>query len=357
MVLERYSEMIAHPVMWGRARKATTGGSTGRPVTVLNDKGARVEANLWRVVRWWGVEPYDDSAYIYRSTRAGLRRRLNDVAWWPTRRIFLDASLMTPESMLTFAEKCNALQPRLLQGYVGAVYEFALFLRDRGISIAAPKAVWVTAAPLLEHQREVMEKVFEAPVYDQYRTCEVPWLAAECPAQNGLHMMHDMRAIEFVDDQGRVTPDGAWGSVVVTDFENRVFPLIRYSLGDVGRRLTGPCDCGLSLPRMDKVRGRVSDRLLLPDGRIVSGEYLTTLFDSHPQAVTAFQVRQSADGAVRLICAPGFDPQAARWIGETFRELERRVGSTVKVSLEQTSHIPHDAGKTRFIVSDVAHRS
>ncbi len=348
-----FDEFISDKAAKGDCCRATTGGSTGMPISVLYDRRVSIETALWRVVRWWDVEPSDDIAFIYRLRRIFPFNLLNDLLWWPTRRIFLDAALMTQETMRSFLIRYNNLKPTILQGYVGAVYEFTLFLRDNGLTITPPKAVWVTSAPLSEAQRSIMQSVFQAPVYDQYGSCEIPWLAAECKERNGLHIMHDIRHIEFVDTAGMPVPDGEWGRVLVTDLENRVFPLIRYEIGDVGRRLMRTCPCGVTLPLMDKVRGRVSDRIRLPDGRSISGEFLTTLFDDHPEAVKMFQIYQRADFSITLSCVEGVALQSREIIDRAFANLRDRIGEAVPVKLQLVKHIPHDRGKTRFIISDV----
>jgi phenylacetate-CoA ligase len=331
---------------------ATTGGSTGTPLTVLHDTRFPADAIAWRVAQWWGVHPADDMGVVYRIRRKFPASVVNQITWWPSRRIYLDASRMTKASMNRFSRNFNKLKPPLLIGYVGAILEFAEFLRRNSIELHPPTAVWVTSGPFTEAQRQLMQTVFKAPVYDQYGTCEVLWLAAECRQHNGLHIMQDYRHIEFVDDEDKPVGDGEWGRVLVTDLENRGFPLIRYDIGDIGRRLPGSCPCGITLPRIDKIKGRTSDTIRTPDGGSVSGDYLTTVFDAHPDAVSAFQVYQGRDLAVTLRCVPTQDPAAPRHIEDARRAIQDRVGGSVKVSIELIDRIPHDRGKTRFIISD-----
>jgi len=352
-IRSHFNELIAdtaHPAYYYRA---TTGGSTGEPLTVLHDRRPPLETAAWRMMRWWDIEPSDDMAFIYRLRRKFPHNIINDIMWWPTRRISLDASFMTADSMRDFLQRYESLKPAVLQGYTGAVYEFALFVRDNNLTITPPRAVWVTSAPLSDAQRTIMQTVYQAPVYDQYGSCEVMWLAAECKERNGLHINHDLRYIEFVDDAGKPVPDGEWGRILITDLENKVFPLIRYEIGDRGRRLTRTCPCGITLPLMDKVRGRITDVVRLPNGTVISGEFLTTIFDDHPGAVNAFQVHQRVDFSIILRCVPGKDPKAKEIIEKAHRNLQIKVGDAVPVTLEMVGHIPHDRGKTRFIISEV----
>ena len=356
-IKNRFGDIIADDARPSQWTMATTGGSTGRPLSVLQDRRVPQEAAWWRVSKWWGVEPSDDIAFIYRFRRTGLRAFANDIMWWPTRRLFLDASMMTEKSILLFVKKYNAISPSILEGYVGAVYEFALFCRSNGVRIHSPKAVWVTAAPLAEPQREVMQSVFGAPVYDQYGSCEIGWIACECKERNGLHLMSDIRHVDIVDDDGKPVTNGEWGRILVTDLENRVFPLIRYEIGDRGRYLTRICPCGVNLPLIDKIRGRISDVIRLPDGGSVSGEYLTTIFDKTPDAVVSFQIKQESNYSLDLLCVLGSDPKAKDTVETVAEKLRILVKNAFPVRVAIVKEIPHDRGKTRFIISKVNPRN
>jgi phenylacetate-CoA ligase len=212
------------------------------------------------------------------------------------------------------------------------------------------QAVWVTSSPLSEPQRQLMQRVFGAPVYDQYGCGEIFWLACECEQQHGLHLMHGHRHVEALDADGQSCGLDMEGELHITDLVNRVFPIIRYANGDRGSLLSAPCACGRALPLLAPVKGRVSDMLRLPGGLRVAGDYLTTLFDHAPEAVEAFQVRQDRTGAVRLCVVPASGADANAVIEGVRQTLAGKTGQ--EVQLEMVDHIGHERGKTRFIVSE-----
>lgn len=332
--------------------KSTTGGSTGSPISVLHDKRYPLVGVQRRVLNWWGVKSYQNAAFIYRTRFEGFKKTMNDLMWWPTKRIFLDASAMNKKSMSHFAELFNRVKPKLLQGYVGAVYEFALFVLDNHLQLETPLAVWVTSAPLTQQQRSIMQDAFQAPVYDQYGTCEIMWLAAECREKNGLHFMSDIRHIEFVDENNEPVPPNTWGRILLTDLQNHVFPLIRYEIGDYGRSLDFECKCGIKLPLMDNVRGRQTDVIKTPSGIIISGEYLTTIFDSFPDSIREFQLVQSKDYAIQLLYIPNKNKDAKEVISAVLNNLRTRTKNEVQVSAKQVDIIAHFKGKTQYIISE-----
>lgn len=330
---------------------SATGGSTGQPLVVQHDRGAPVAAMWWRVYGWWGVHPGDDKAFVQRDRRSPSARRRERIEWWPTRHTTLDATTMTATSIRDFLGGLQRRRTPLLNGYVGGVHELALEAARTGRRIPGLRAVGVTAAPVTASQRAEIESALGAPVHDQYRSAEVPWMAAECAERDGLHVLADLRRLELLDEQG--APADA-GEVVVTDLTNRVFPLVRYRLGDRTAWRHGACRCGRSLPRITAVQGRVSDVLRLPDGQRVSGG-LTGLFNARPDAVSQFQVVQAADRSVRLRWVRGPATDADSAVDEVVQVLRRMVRDQVPVMAEESpTAIAHDGGKFRVVVSEVA---
>jgi phenylacetate-CoA ligase len=354
-VREHFQDLISVEAKPRDLRLSTTGGSTGEPLKVYHQKQVVRSAMMWRMFLWWGLHPGLTYASVYRQQFSSVGQKLGQwLANWPGRRIHLDAADLTPESMNLFLDQFRQHKPELLHGYVGAVDELAAFVLSESLEIPPPKVVWVTSSPVTELQRLRIQKAFRAPVCDQYGCCEVYWLAAQCPRLRGLHMFQDVRRIEFVDDSGKPVPKGETGDIVVTDFDNRYFPFIRYKIGDRGRGLEGPCDCGVTLPLMDHVRGRVTDTVKTPSGKRISGDYLTTIFDDTPDAVRQFQVYQLADYGIELRVVPNpACPDLRRILREVEANLTQRLRDEVPVKVIQCEAIPHIKGKQRYVVSEV----
>lgn len=351
---EHFDELVSSTSAARDRKLSTTGGSTGTPLKVYHDRRHPMVALGWRMLGWWGVPPAADVAYVYRLVRESLASRiLNALYWWPTGRIWLDASQMSPASIGDFLARYRRLKPALVQGYAGAVVHLARHIEQSGEKVPPPQAVWVTASPISEADRAVVQRAFGAPVFDQYGCGEVFWIAAECPSHAGLHMFADARHVEVVDDDGRPSAMGEEGLLVITDLENRVFPIIRYQNDDRAALTGGACPCGRTLPLMSRVKGRVTDLLCLPDGSRIAGDYLTTIFDDSPDLARAFQVYQHADLSVTLRVVPheGVGAGTAR-LQAVVGKLRQKCGDQVPVSLSLVASIPHDRGKLRYVVSE-----
>lgn len=334
------------------ARVALTGGSTGEPLRTWNDARVPMLPLSWRMYRWWGTAPADDVVHIGRWGSSARTRLTTAVSWWPTRVTLVDASKLDEPTMAGLVATVNRQRPRLVEGYVGALAEIARYVRARGLEFHPPVALGATAAPLTPETRTFLESTLGAPVHDQYRCSEVPWMAGECGRRDGLHVFSDMRRIEAVDDAGRPVPPGVVGDLVVTDLTNRVFPLVRYRLGDRGALRAQPCACGVALPLMDPPDGRTVDMIRLPDGTVVAGG-MFSIFSAAPAAVRQFRMHQRADHSLDVLAVLG-DTATARADAEAALEaLRTRLGRQVEVRLQVVDALPYTGGKIKYITSDV----
>lgn len=335
------------------SKVSVTGGSTGEPLRLLRDLRTPTRTLEWRLFDWWGVEPSDDVAVLVRQVRNARADFTHNLQWWPSKRFQLDAYRMTGQKVDEFLARWNKNVPSILIGYVGGISELAQILENRAIRIRPPKAVAVTAAPMTAAQRELIESAFGAPVFDHYRSAEIPWMAGECSAHSGLHTFADVRKIEVVDPSGRQVPPGVLGDVVASDLTNRVFPLVRYRLGDRTSPIAGGCSCGVTLPRIEHVVGRISEAMRMPDGQIVAGEALSQTFSRNPSAVRQFQIHQLSDYSIVIRCIPGAAKDARRDIDSAIDHVRDIVMNKVPVRLEIVWSIAHDGGKIRYIKSDL----
>ena len=348
-----FDDLLSDEATLRDVRISTTGGSSGTPAKVYHQKNVVRAAAGWRMLDWWRISPAANWASVYRDVCPTFKAKLiHFLEWYPTRQLLLNATSFTEKDMQIFLRQFQKRRPQLLHGYVGAIDVLSQYMLDHEITVPAPKAVWVTSAPITPVQQNRIEKAFGAPVYDQYGCCEMYWLAAECSARKGLHMFYDIRRFEFLGDNGRNVPHGEYGDIVITDLENYYFPLIRYVNGDRGRRLAGTCSCGCNLPLMDKVKGRISESFTLPSGTRLNGEYLTTIFDSCPDAVRQFQVHQLADRSIEILVVPSGGPRQEQVFAEVVEDLRRKCAHEVPVELREVAEIPLRKGKLKYVISD-----
>ena len=117
-----------------------------------------------------------------------------------------------------------------------------------------------------EPLRRRIEALFGLTAFDIYglSECFGPGVAFECEAHDGLHLSEDHFLFEVIDPTtGQPVPEGERGELVITSLTKEAMPLLRYRTGDLTRILPGPCACGRTLRRMERVRGRADDMLII----------------------------------------------------------------------------------------------
>ena len=145
----------------------------------------------------------------------------------------------------------------------------ATFFTETGIDPRrdlALRIAFVGAEPHTEETRHRIEEVWGIKVYNSYGLSEMcgPGVAFECPEQQGMHLWEDHFLPEIIDpDTGRVLAEGEWGELVLTSLARAATPLVRYRTRDLTRFVAGPCACGRTHRRIDRIRGRSDDMLII----------------------------------------------------------------------------------------------
>jgi len=91
-----------------------------------------------------------------------------------------------------------------------------------------------------------------------------PGVAFECTEQNGLHVWEDAYVLEIIDPLTlQPVADGEFGELVMTTLDRQAMPIIRYRTRDLTRILPGPCPCGRTHRRIDRISGRSDDMFII----------------------------------------------------------------------------------------------
>lgn len=331
-----------------------TGGSTGEPMRYRLNRAsyerrqaAHLRGNMWagsglgkREFHLWG-EPMRPGSHL-----SHLKREL----WhWALNHHYANSYQMSPETMATYLDELNRVRPEVIVGYSYSLYLFARFATEHGRNVWSPAGIIGTAEKLLPHQREVIESVFRAPVYERYGCREVMLIGMECEQHRGLHLTAENLYVELLHD-GRPAQPGEVGEVVVTDLHNYAMPFLRYRNGDLAVASDRRCACGRGLPLIEEVRGRTLDVLRTPDGRRISGVFVPMFFKDYDW-VEEFQVEQDRLDRVQVRLKPvrGYRPDLLEPLR---RDLQERLGDRVRLDFQIVERIPRNAsGKHRPVIS------
>ncbi len=122
------------------------------------------------------------------------------------------------------------------------------------------------AEPWTEEMRQAIEERLGVEAYDIYGLTEIigPGVSVECEHHNGMHINEDHFLAEIIDPEtGEQLPFGEEGELVFTTLTKEAMPVIRYRTRDRTVLHAEKCGCGRTMVRMEKVRGRTDDMLIV----------------------------------------------------------------------------------------------
>lgn len=239
---------------------------------------------------------------------------------------------------------------------------YALTLADRmetnGIDPAnlALRVGLFGAEPWSEQMRGEIEKRLGITATDNYGLSEImgPGVAGECLCKQGMHLAEDHFIAEIIDpDTGVVLPEGSVGELVLTSLTKQAFPMIRYRTRDITRLHYETCDCGRTLARMEKTRGRSDDMLIIKGVNVFPTQIEEVLFqiegcEPHYQLVVERENNQDRlEIQVEVNEKIFFDEmkQQRAFVVAAEKKIHSALGLGVKVKLVEPSSITRHEGK------------
>ncbi|MFO1020269.1 MAG: phenylacetate--CoA ligase family protein [Planctomycetales bacterium] len=338
----------------------STGGSSGVPLHFDLDTGSndRRTALMYRGYRWGHGEPGTKQLFIWGGSLSSLppwKKRKTALHNWLDRKTILNCFDFTPEMMPRHLDRLNASRPDVIIAYTNPLYEFARYLHQTGREAWSPRGIIVGAEKLHSFQRELIQQVFHAPVFETYGSREFMLIGAECEHHTGLHLSMENLYVEILTDEGHPAAPGEEGNVVITDLFNYGMPFIRYVNGDRAVAGWDMCPCGRGLSMMKQVTGRRLDVLVTPDGKRVPGEFFPHLFKDFDE-IQRFQVVQERPEAFLIkLVAPQLSSDRETQLLQFIRE---GTGTVVQLELQKVSEIPLTrVGKLQVVLNKLPQES
>jgi phenylacetate-CoA ligase len=134
-------------------------------------------------------------------------------------------------------------------------------LKDTKVKIA-----FLGAEPHTEKMRRKIEEIYGYKAFNSYGLSEMngPGVAFECQYQDGMHIWEDSFLVEIIDPKTlEPVADGEEGELVMTSLQKEGMPLLRYRTKDLTRIIQGKCPCGRTHRRIERIKGRTDDMLIL----------------------------------------------------------------------------------------------
>lgn len=333
-----------------------TGGSSGEPLIFYfgRERQASDAAGRMRARRWWGVEPGEREAYLWGApVELNKTDRIKTLRDRLVNQLVLNAFAMSPERMDAYLDALQGWQPRCVYGYASSVALLAAHAEARRRRLRLPRlrVVCTTGEPLYPHQRELIARVFGAPVANEFGSRDIGFTAHEAPGGQML-LMSESHVVEVLDAAGLPVAPGEAGEAVITGLSSAAQPFIRYRTGDVMRLSAVPAAGGQGLHVIAEVSGRQTDFVVAADGRVMHALAVIYVLRAVPGIAQFKCVQHAVDRMeVQIVADAGWN-EAAREAVVT--GLHARLGDALKVEVRMLDAIaPETSGKHRYVVSHV----
>ena len=349
-----FDDLISSTVDRRRLRGIRTSGTTGSPTELLTTADAL--AFKWAV--WWrhrgrfGVTR--GTPHVKFMTKPLVEPRREQPPYWRWNRPERQAAVPMQQIIRAKVGEIAAFLDRepfaFYSAYPSILHSLAILAMERGIELSnGPTMVFSGAERMFADQQADIKRVTGGTVSQLYGFNEGAGNAAMCE-ESRLHEDFEFGHLECADPE--VDPETGYvkGTIVATGFSNLAFPLIRYSVGDVGSWYPGDyrCPCGRESAVIDSIVGRWDDYVVTPEGHRI--RRLGEVFGQVPE-LKQFQMVQSEPGSVllRLVVADSFT-------SDHEHALRHRVGlwlsSSLDVHFEYVDAIePGTGGKYHRIVN------
>ena len=336
-------------------RLHSSSGTTGTPTVILHtqhdlDEWANAVARCLYMV---GLRPGDvfqnSSGYGMFTGGLGFQYGAERLGM-----LTVPAAAGNTKRQIKFITDFGTTALHAIPSYAGRLYEV---MEEMGIDPRKDtklKTLIIGAEPHSEEQRRRIEDMLGVKAYNSFGMSEMcgPGVAFECKEQNGLHIWEDYYIVEIVDPNTlEPVPEGEVGELVLTTINREAMPLLRYRTRDLTRILPGECPCGRHHRRLDRMKGRSDDMMILKGVNIfpiqietvlmqfkeLGNEFLITLTNEEANDLMTVEVE--------LKVFSDDYPHLQALTREITRQLKDEILLTPSVKLVPKGTLPKQEGK------------
>lgn len=353
---DTYPFGIASVPLEKATRLHSSSGTTGNPTVILHtqkdlDEWANAVARCLHMV---GLRPTDvfqnSSGYGMFTGGLGFQYGAERLGM-----LTVPAAAGNTKRQIKFMTDFGTTAVHAIPSYAARIYEV---MEEMGVDPRRDtklKTLIIGAEPHSEEQRRRIEEMLGVKAYNSFGMSEMcgPGVAFECTEQNGLHIWEDYYIVEIVDPETlEPVPEGEVGELVLTTINREAMPLLRYRTRDLTRILPGECPCGRHHKRLDRMKGRSDDMIILKGVNIFPIQIETILLQfkelSTDYLITLETVETNDEMTIEVELNELFTDDYARLQSltrEITRQLKDEILVTPRIKLLPKGALPKSEGK------------
>lgn len=223
------------------------------------------------------------------------------------------------------------------------------------------KAAICGAEPWTDAMRRQIEEKLHIRAHDIYGLSEImgPGVACDCEYHSGLHVYEDHYLPEIISSETlQPVAEGETGELVFTTLTKEGLPLIRYRTKDLTSITYETCQCGRTIPRISRFKGRSDDMLIIRGVNVFPSQVEAALLEIGETSPHYMMIVDRVNNLDTLEVQVEVEE---RFFSDEIRELEKltkqiasaiqhAIGLAVKVKLVEPRTIERSMGKTVHVI-------
>jgi phenylacetate-CoA ligase len=240
-----------------------------------------------------------------------------------------------------YCEDLESFRPVEIIGYPSAICDLASFYKKEKIKPGFKlKAIITNSETLHEWQRDIIESVFNSPVYDYYGTAEYIIFASQ--NKKGFYDLNPVIGLTEINDK---TDQGESWPIITTTLTNYTMPLLRYEIGDNATAVSRNGSQS-SLASLKSIDGRKDDYIVSVDGRKIGR--IDHIFKGIKGVKEAQVIQDHKKQCTIQVVLSNGDLFNEKKLTENFKS---RVGNSMNLGIKYVTHIPRGAnGKFKSVI-------
>ena len=345
------SEIVRVHASSGTTGKATVVGYTRRDIEIWQECVARVLSMA-------GIGPLDkiQVAYGYGLFTGGLGIHYGAENLGAT---VIPMSTGNTQKLVTLMQDFGVTAIACTPSYLLHIAET---LEEAGqIDNTKLKVAVCGAEPWTENMRKQIEAKLHVKAFDIYGLSEImgPGVAADCEFHKGLHVYEDHFIPEIIHpDTLKPCKEGEVGELVFTPVTKEALPLFRYRTRDFSSITYDKCECGRTLARISRFKGRSDDMLIIRGVNVFPSQVEAALLE---MGETSPHYLMIVDRVNNLDVLEVQVEVEERFFSDEIRQLESltkkishvlhtALGISVKVKLVAPRTIERSQGKAKRVI-------
>lgn len=344
MLIEHHDEIVVNPEnipgQEGPVFIQRTSGSTGNPLAMPQDtrKRQRRVAEIKFLVGQLGYKSHEKM--IHLRTWDNLTRKPEDMEEKDNIYPF-DIKSLSEDRLKLLCELINEKKAVYLRGYASTFGKIANVALKYGYTFPTLKLVVTTSESLEDDVRQAAQKAFGCNVVSQYADEECGVLAQEGiptqPTDNKMYFNWSGYYVEILKMNEDVPAEyGEIGRIVLTDFHNYAFPLIRYDTGDTCLVLP-PDEKSNGYPVMGKLYGRRFDLTYTTDGTPIYPLAYGRILKNY-DIISSWQFVQKGEKDYSLVLVLKKEDDKA--VADMVNQIKSFLGNDANITIERVDEIP-----------------